>query len=261
MRSSGLLVLSVAMSVGMFLFPSAAGGAAPEFVEVCHFDADGDTENPAWRLIEVPDKAVARHEAHGDYFPGDEVPGREDYFFSAACVPQPEYYALAYVDADTSDGGEYNAGVDVLISKLVDGPGAAGDGVLGPGDIIFNDRYPRDLEASNFGEFGVKELVANYVTISVHDPEAPDLCWMGGVIFPENEEEPIHAFIWQKLDGSSGTYSHNDASQSTFFYFWFSSDIVLMNPYPSPTQPEDEEFFADIGEGGNVRVDILGCDF
>lgn len=129
----------------------------PTEVEICHFNADDDPDTPEWQLLEVDSRAVDKHEAHGDGFPGGEVPGTNGQFvFDENCVPQAAelIFAVAYADKNTTDGG-YNPAVDVLIAMLIDGPGAARDGILGVGDLVITDKYPKDFDAIKFGSFQV----------------------------------------------------------------------------------------------------------
>ncbi len=131
-----------------------------KLIDVCHV-VDDDPSVTEWRLLGVNDRAIASHLAHGDVLPGGEVPGTNGAFvFDETCVLQAteRIFAVAYTDMDTADGG-YNAGVDVLIAKLVDGPGTANDGLVGAGDLVVTNQYPRDFGGSTFGDFTVTEHV------------------------------------------------------------------------------------------------------
>lgn len=144
-----LVLLALVASV-LVAIPSGAASAGADKSDVCHLNDSGE-----WQVINVAGPAVDAHIAHGDSVPGDSVPGMPTYSFDEDCVPEAGelIFAVAYTDVDESDG-DYNADVDVLISKLVDGNG---DGVLNAGDLVITDRYPTDLLGTAFGNFGVTQ--------------------------------------------------------------------------------------------------------
>ena len=139
------LLLSIAAA--LVLLPGPAGVmAAQERVEVCHVTGDGTHV-----LIEIADPAYDAHVAHGDARPGDPVPGIPAYRFDAMCVPRltDRIFAVAYTDVDGVDGFDPVAG-DVLIAMVMD---RNGNDVVDPGDQVVMGRYPKDLAATDFGEF------------------------------------------------------------------------------------------------------------
>jgi hypothetical protein len=137
-----------AFAMVLFLIPVGAS-AGGEKVDICHYDVDGDRfldpSVPEWELLTVKDgKALETHLAHGDGQPGGEVPNQTGYLFDEDCVPYltaEKIFAVAYIDVNASDGG-YNAGVDTLIVKFVDGDG---NGVFGAGDTVIRDSYPKSF--------------------------------------------------------------------------------------------------------------------
>lgn len=167
--SDRLTALAAAL-IGVMLLPMAAFAAAPDRVSVCHQTGAGTPEGREWVHLEVSSRSLQHHLAHGDLTPGAMISGT-DTRLDADCVPQsspaseppPEppqtsevVFAVAYSDMDPSSGG-YDPEVDVLIAKLIDGPDAAADGVVGPGDVVITARYPKDFGASQFGDFTVTE--------------------------------------------------------------------------------------------------------
>lgn len=154
MRHPRWNVIIVALATAMLTVP-AMSGAAADTTEICHFNADDDPGVPDWELLDVNSRSVDAHVDHGDGFPGEEVPGTEgEYVFTEECVTELAelIFAVAYTDLDPSDG-PFDATQDELLAKLIDGPGEARDGVLGPGDLIVAVQYPRDFEASGFASF------------------------------------------------------------------------------------------------------------
>lgn len=169
MPGSDRLTALTAALIGVLLLPTAAF-AAPERVSVCHQTAAAAPDARQWVQLEVNSRSLQHHLAHGDLTPGDVIPGTEMYL-DADCVPQsapateppsepPEteetVFAVAYSDMDPSSE-VYNPETDVLIAKLIDGPDAAADGVVGPGDVVVTARYPKDFTPSEFGDFTVTE--------------------------------------------------------------------------------------------------------
>jgi hypothetical protein len=155
----GRLLTIVLLSGVLVAVPAGAALAKPERVEVCHLDKLGE-----WKPLSVPavGRAVYAHLRHGDALPGETVPGMKGYTFDESCTPVldelPEtVFAVAYTDVDPFDGEGYNAVVDVLIAKLIDGPGAAGDGSIGAGDLVITNRYPLVLDGPfTYGYFNVR---------------------------------------------------------------------------------------------------------
>lgn len=184
MRRSDWLTALVASTAALFLVPFAAV-ASPSDVEVCHRSAPAAPDDHQWVRLRVSDRSLERHLDHGDALPGEEVPDSNgDWRFDADCTPQPTdqsglpesppepeppvaptpvVFAIAYSDTDAS--GDYGEAVDVLIAKLVDGPGSAGDGSLGPGDLIIAERYPLDFALTGFGSFASTEHIVTDVSV------------------------------------------------------------------------------------------------
>jgi endonuclease/exonuclease/phosphatase family metal-dependent hydrolase len=102
------LVLPTVIGVllGLLVAPAVAGAAPADKVEICHFNADNDPGAPDWKLLEVKNnKAVEKHEAHGDGFPGGPVPGDDGFIFGADCelIPLVEIDVMSqnlYIGAD-----------------------------------------------------------------------------------------------------------------------------------------------------------------
>lgn len=202
----------------------------PTKVEICHFTADDAPDAQQWRLLEASSRALAVHEAHGDGFPGGEVPGTNGQFvFDENCVPQASelVFAVAYTDMDTTDGG-FDQDVDVLIAKLIDGPGAARDGILGAGDLVITDQYPKDFDASEFGSFEVTQHTVTGVESDV--ALSLDTCWVFS---------GFDAFIWQHRNLFLEGYSEqNPASLITDGFETAADDSLRIDP-ESPSQPTD----------------------
>lgn len=79
-----LIAMVGAALVGAFLFPTAALAKNPK-VDVCHAEGNG-----SYHLINISEKAAAKYIAnHGDGFPGDPVPGMEEFLFGEDCDPVP----------------------------------------------------------------------------------------------------------------------------------------------------------------------------
>lgn len=70
---------------GLFSSPALAADAANR-TEICHLDADSN-EAAGWSLLEVAGRALAKHLAHGDGLPGEEVPQTNSQaIFGAECT-------------------------------------------------------------------------------------------------------------------------------------------------------------------------------
>jgi hypothetical protein len=75
MLGTGLaLMLLAGFSVGF------AGAGVNTKVDVCHLEGNG-----SFHLINVSDNAFDQHLAHGDWSPGDPVPGMNHYVFDGEC--------------------------------------------------------------------------------------------------------------------------------------------------------------------------------
>jgi hypothetical protein len=70
------LVLAVVASAALTAPTQAAWGK----VDICHFGDEG-----AYHQINVSEKAIGAHLAHGDGFAGDAVPGAEGFVFGEDC--------------------------------------------------------------------------------------------------------------------------------------------------------------------------------
>jgi len=146
MKKSDWLTALTAALVAVFLVPVSAV-AAPDRVDVCHHTSDRVPDQHEWRHLRVHAKALEAHLSHGDGQPGGPVPGSDGALeFDETCTPVPTIdepkesppssgppsepdssemiFAVAYSDVDPLDGG-YNPASDILIAKLVDGPGAS----------------------------------------------------------------------------------------------------------------------------------------
>lgn len=224
---TGLSTVGLLLLMNLGAFGAVGLAQQPTKVEICHFNADDDPDAPKWQLLEVGGKAVDAHEAHGDGFPGGEVPGTNGQFvFDENCVPQVSelVFAVAYTDMNTTDGG-YNPDVDVLIAKLIDGPGAARDGILGTGDVVITDKYPKDFDASKFGSFQVTQHAVTSVKA-----QSSEICWVQG---------DLGDFIWQHVDLFLEGYSEGDPfSLVTDGFETAASDTIRLNA-GSPSQPID----------------------
>ena len=90
-RSRRRLVLPIVIGVlfGLLVTQSIARAAPANKVEICHFNADGDPDAPVWELLEVNNKAVSKHRAHGDGVPGGPVPGDDAFIFGPQCELVP----------------------------------------------------------------------------------------------------------------------------------------------------------------------------
>ena len=81
-------------------------------VNVCHV-----TGNGTYRLINISEKAVPAHLAHGDALPGDPVPGVDDKIFGDDCSledaspePEPEPEPMSGYEVVTSGDMSYGDG-------------------------------------------------------------------------------------------------------------------------------------------------------
>lgn len=238
MKSTGAPLTRVALTVLVMVsmlavFGTTATAKPPpkpdkEQVAVCHYDAAGllDPSVPLWKLLLVNPKAVDRLLARGDGLPNEAVPGTDgDYVFDEYCVPQPvvgpteTIFAVAYSDMDTADGA-YNADVDVLIAKLVDGND---NGVLDDGDKVILDSYPLYYVYSppeiDFGTFGVTEYTiqlsdwdSDYYEVFYTVPSDVGLSYVS-FLFEHNADYERygegatvgHVYIVDDLDGTGWT--------------------------------------------------------
>lgn len=72
------LLLALAMVVSAFAVGPLAGAGDKSYV--CHVEGTGD-----YHLINISDAALDKHIAHGDYKPGDPIPGVPGEVFGDAC--------------------------------------------------------------------------------------------------------------------------------------------------------------------------------
>lgn len=113
--------------------------------------------------------------------------------------PAEVIFAVAYTDVNESDGG-YNPAVDVLIAKLVDGPVGSPDGVIGVGDIVVTDRYPKAYDGSAFGDF----LVNTHTVTRVIPPTSVELfVFAGDNLFRWNDGPPFDQYVEDFDDGNT----------------------------------------------------------
>lgn len=145
---------------------SSGGGGATKIM-VCHLDRIDDPNDPeydgspGWELLEVNEKSLDRHIAHGDALPGTE--GLDE---NCQPVAAAKVFARAYSDSDPNDQVGYNAAVDVLIAELVD---ASGNGSLDVGDEVRTYQYPKSLTpftSVGFGNFTVTTHTVSNIGIA-----------------------------------------------------------------------------------------------
>jgi hypothetical protein len=236
--------------------PASAALAKPERVPVCHLDEFGEAT-----LRLVPERAVDAHLRHGDALPEDRVPGMTDYTFDESCTPVLDeltetVFAVAYTDVDPSDGG-YNAAVDVLIAKLIDGPDDAGDGFISVGDLVITNQYPlvHDLDGPfTFGDFTVTEHIVtrvNYdlaVFISVSAQEAnfleANFLWV-----KQSEREAYQENFPSSRPGgvtSVGDLLNDDGLD----------DDVIIVEVPGPSNAQEAVDFGEVSHGDDAFIDV-----
>lgn len=190
-RPGWLAAFAAVVVVGAVAIPLAAAASA-ELTAICHARGHDDDQNASdWLLLKISANAVDHHLAHGDGLPGEVVPGTDGQLvFDENCIPQASalVHAVAYTDVNTADGA-YDPDVDVLIAKLIDGPGAANDGIPGAGDLVITNQYPKGFAASSFGDFTVTEHVVDTVFGSsqfcIADNAAARFAWSH--VDPQNE--------------------------------------------------------------------------
>lgn len=161
-------------------------------IDICHYSSDDDQ----WFLLSVNPNAWDDHSLHGDVWldqdgdgytafneceigsmddcddldpninpEAEEVCGNGidddcDGLTDEDCV---KIFAIAYSNLNGVPGFQENS-ADVLISKLID---SNGDNVISFGDKVITNRFPLNCDASEFGDFGVKEhTVQNATEIS-----------------------------------------------------------------------------------------------
>jgi hypothetical protein len=136
-------------------------------------------------------------------------------------------FGLAYSDTDPDDGG-YNVAIDVLIAKLIDGPGAAGDGSIGPGDVIITYQYPMDFGPSAFGQFTVTEHIVTDVNV--------------GMLAVCNVDTAAGIFVWGGGAGDLDLYQEYDSTLTPRVRVMdgrmVDSDMIAIS-ISSPSQPSD----------------------
>lgn len=233
-----------AVLIGVLLLPPAAL-AAPERVSVCHQTAAATPEGREWVQLEVSSRSLQHHLAHGDLTPGEEIPGTETHL-DADCVPQsspateppseppptPEtVFAIAYSDMDPSSQG-YDPEVDVLIAKLIDGPDAAADGVVGPGDMVVTARYPKDFTLSDFGNFTVTEHTVT--SISLASEEYSCFVAAGDAFFVFSSGDGDFDLYQEWFSSLPMTKLHDKKTEAVT-----SDDEILLNS-ASPSLPTDD---------------------
>jgi hypothetical protein len=209
-----------ALGAAVLTLGSASAMARQPNVEICHINGNG-----TYRLIAVAAPAVPAHMAHGDAQPGDPVPGHPGHVFDGACGPQiaEAVFAVAYSDIDGREGFDPDTG-DVLISKVVDGNG---NGVLDAGDEIVMGRYPKNFDATEFGDFGIHSH-----TVATHF-----LGTLGLLV----RSDDGHEFFWEDSDGEQfyelvpGTHLASDWAEFAATGY----DLLRTNiTGPSPSEPD-----------------------
>lgn len=127
-------------------------------VAMCH--RNEDTAGFEFLMVPGNGKAIEKHLAHGDAYPGDPIPGGFTPFAADCSLP---FYAIAYVDRDPNDGNAYHAGVDRLISALLDTDGSLG---ANAGDEVYVFGFPLDFAASAFGSVASPSHTVTYAGLS-----------------------------------------------------------------------------------------------
>ena len=274
MRKYWRSTAAVWMLTGVILLPAVASGTPEPNVEICHFNADNDPNAPEWELLVVNNNSVAeKHVAHGDGFPGGEVPGTDgEFVFGEDCVPNAAatIFAVAYTDV-VDDGEPYDIMTDVLVAKFVDGPAPANDGVPGPGDVIVTHRYPMDENASGFGVFSNTEHVLtdnDGVNVSL---SSSIRC---RVEFRDGAGVLIATFDWEDGVLVNGEFTEAQAFTEISAPFGFfdrtsfrdqiTGDFVdrLLVRTASPSQPTDNDIFIALFRSGDdpyIDVDAPNC--
>lgn len=243
MPGSDRLTALTAVLVGVLLLPTAAI-AASERVSVCHRTAAVTPDGREWVQLEVSSRSLEHHLAHGDLTPGEEIPGTETVLdadcFAQAPPPATEppsepsqspetVFAVAYSDMDPSSE-VYNPETDVLIAKLIDGPGAAADGLLGPGDVVVTARYPKDFAMSDFGSFTVTEhTVTSTNALSEYSCNVD----VGDALFVWSSGQGDFDVYQEWFMGQPITRLHDKRTEVAL-----SNDEILINS-ASPSQPAD----------------------
>lgn len=124
-------------------------------VAICH--RNDDTADFEFLMLPSNGRAVEKHLAHGDAFPGEPIPGGFTLFPADCSLP---FHAIAYTDRDPNDGDGYRAGVDRLIAALLDTDGSLNASV---GDEVYVFGFPVDLEASAYGSVAVPSHAVVFV--------------------------------------------------------------------------------------------------
>ncbi len=241
-------VLTMVLLAGALVaIPAGAAVAKPEKVAVCHVNDLGE-----WQLRSIPavGGAVEAHLRHGDALPAETVPGMNGSTFDDSCTPvQDEFgetvFAVAYTDVNPSDGG-YDPDVDVLIAKLIDGPGAALDGSPGIGDLIVTNRYPLGLTAPfAYGDFnvtthtvtGISFVGAEFISVVV-----------GGANFKWLNRSDSEAYN-EDFNGDAGVGATSIVDAS--------SDLIIAQP-PGPSQAQTlvNGFLVRAGDDAFIDVEF-----
>jgi hypothetical protein len=212
-------------------------------VAMCH--RNEDTAGFEFLMVPSNGKAVEKHIAHGDAYPGDPIPA--GFTPSGADCSLP-FLAIAYTDRDPSDGDAYQAGIDRLIAVLLD---TNGDKAPNAGGEVYVFGFPLDFAASAFGSVGVpSHTVGNVVRAD---------CGYHAVYSDQGG-----LFEWQDAIPSLGTYFNSetpDGFSSLFLsdrYNASSSDWISVVAGSSPTQPDRDVVLADAStnDTDNAFLDI-----
>jgi hypothetical protein len=239
-------LLTIMLLAGVLVaIPAGTASAKPERVDVCHLDELG-----AWQLRSVPavGRAVDAHLRHGDALPGETVPGMTSYTFDESCTPIIEeltetVFAVAYTDVDPSDGG-YNAAKDVLIAKLIDGPGEAGDGYIGVGDLVITNRYPLVLAGDfTYGDFNVTTHTVTNVTVVGAEFIS---VLVGGANFKWFNRSDGEGYN-EDFNGSAGIGATSIVDAS--------SDLIIAQP-PGPSQASTAVSAKQVRVGDDTFIDV-----
>ena len=158
------------------------------------------------------------------------IVGTSNGFIVEKCIAPPAseelIFAVAYTDVDANDGG-FNPTVDRLIAKLVD---ANNDGVPGAGDLVMTGEYPKDFQATTFGQFTVQQHAVTTVAF-----QSPEFCWVetdSGVFRWNHQDQFLEGYVEAALP------LHDPASNITDGFETSADDHMRLNG-GSPSQPTD----------------------
>jgi len=178
---------------------------------------------------------IANAAAISDDGAGGSDPNPADNFSTAITpltVPPETIFAVAYTDI-VDDGGAYDPAVDVLIAKLVDGPVASPDGVIGVGDIVVTDRYPKAYDGSLFGNF----LVNTHTVTGVITPTSVELFVFAGVNLFRWNDGPLFDQYVEDFDDFNTTFFVD-----VLFDAGAGSEQLIADP-GSPSSPDEMSIF------------------